>query len=304
MSFAYHHYGFGLNFQSAIPLPEMRMGASDDGEIITIQLGVADRPAGLIDTGLGIFAGPNDVWMEVPEVVRLRVSNGNYICIEPAPYISMGDVRAYLLGTAIGALLHQRGLLPLHASAVEVNGVAIAFCGPSGAGKSTMALHLVKHGYRLLCDDICAIDLSSGTPLLWPGLVNLKLWRETLDASGESADGLEAVVHSIDKYRRPVAELAAYKRYDLTHIFMLERSNNQLPTIDPIKGAQGVAQLVTNTFRGQVVTPMQLQRRHFGQCVTTAQSVTQAKLSRHWDLGLMTSICAAVEEMVMIQTAR
>ena len=43
-----------------------------------------------------------------------------------APGASSRNVRVFLLGSAFGALLHQRGLLPLHANAVEVDGRAVA----------------------------------------------------------------------------------------------------------------------------------------------------------------------------------
>ena len=53
-------------------------------------------------------------------------------------------VRLYLLGTCMGALLFQRKLLPLHGSAVVINGKAYAFVGDSGAGKSTLAAAFSK----------------------------------------------------------------------------------------------------------------------------------------------------------------
>ncbi|MEG8053162.1 hypothetical protein QP185_07710 [Sphingomonas aerolata] len=53
----------------------------------------------------------------------------------------------YLLGTALGALLHQRALLPLHCNAIVHDGKAFLFCGDSGAGKSTLAAVFEARGY-------------------------------------------------------------------------------------------------------------------------------------------------------------
>ena len=38
----------------------------------------------------------------------------------------------------MGALLMQRKILPLHGSAIAIDGKAYAFVGDSGAGKSTL----------------------------------------------------------------------------------------------------------------------------------------------------------------------
>ena len=53
----------------------------------------------------------------------------------------------------------QRKVLPLHGSAIAINGKAYAIIGDSGAGKSTLALAFLNRGYRLLTDDVIAVSL-------------------------------------------------------------------------------------------------------------------------------------------------
>jgi hypothetical protein len=55
-----------------------------------------------------------------------------------------------------------RGLDVLHASAVAIEGRAVAFLGASGAGKTTLAAHLAARGARLVTDDVLAVDLARG----------------------------------------------------------------------------------------------------------------------------------------------
>ncbi|NEX18412.1 MAG: hypothetical protein C1943_17865 [Halochromatium sp.] len=90
----------------------------------------------------------------IKDVARYRVQDGREILVDPLPDADPGDVRLWLLGTALGALLHQRGLLPLHVSALALSGGAYAFCGDSGAGKSTLAAALHRRGLALLTDDV------------------------------------------------------------------------------------------------------------------------------------------------------
>ena len=69
-------------------------------------------------------------------------------------------IRLYILGTCMGAILMQRKILPLHGSAIEIDGKAYAIVGDSGAGKSTLASAFLKQGYQLVSDDVIAVSLS------------------------------------------------------------------------------------------------------------------------------------------------
>ena len=93
--------------------------------------------------------------------------DGNQIVIDAAPDATDRNVRLFLLGSALGALLHQRGLLPLHANAIDLGGGAVAFSGHSGAGKSTIAAWFHDRGHRILADDVCVVGFDqSGRALV------------------------------------------------------------------------------------------------------------------------------------------
>ena len=63
-----------------------------------------------------------------------------------------------LAGTASAFLLALRGETVLHASAVAIEGSALAFVGQSGRGKSTLAALLCVDGAELVTDDVLAVD--------------------------------------------------------------------------------------------------------------------------------------------------
>ena len=72
--------------------------------------------------------------------------------------------RTLSFGPVWAALCHQRGILPLHASAIVTkNGIA-AFAGHSGAGKSTIAALMGSLGYALVADDIVPVSFREGSP--------------------------------------------------------------------------------------------------------------------------------------------
>jgi hypothetical protein len=70
-------------------------------------------------------------------------------------------------GTASALLLALRGETVLHASAVALEGSALAFVGQSGRGKSTVAALLCLDGAKLVTDDVLTVD--AGPPVTCVG---------------------------------------------------------------------------------------------------------------------------------------
>lgn len=65
-----------------------------------------------------------------------------------------------LAGTVCAFLLAMRGKTVLHASAVSVDGAAIAFVGPSGWGKTTLATLMCLSGASMIADDVTTVELG------------------------------------------------------------------------------------------------------------------------------------------------
>jgi hypothetical protein len=68
-----------------------------------------------------------------------------------------------LAGTVSAFVLTLRGHTVLHASAVAIDGTALAFVGQSGRGKSTLATVLCLEGAELVTDDV--LTVSAGLPV-------------------------------------------------------------------------------------------------------------------------------------------
>jgi len=165
-------------------------------------------------------------------------------------------VRAYLLGSAMGALLHQRGLLPLHANAIEIDGRAIAFAGPSGSGKSTLAAYFRARGRRLLSDDVCAVSFGpGGEAVAWPGVPRIKLWTDALAAFGHSAGDLEKVVNWEDKYSLPMTMAAPSGPLPLARIYLLGAAQGK-SRIEALSGAAAFDAVASNIYRSEFAGPL------------------------------------------------
>jgi hypothetical protein len=62
-----------------------------------------------------------------------------------------------------------QGLEVFHASAVVVDGAAVALVGPSRSGKTSVALELCRLGAGFLADDVLALEIGEGGLMGHPG---------------------------------------------------------------------------------------------------------------------------------------
>jgi len=171
----------GLAVASEIELPGAIAASATASPAVTVRAGAV--PASLDDAakkGATWQIAGRRFLFEVPGVARFLLSDGRDIVFEAAAGAERGDVAIFLLGTVFGILLHQRGEIVLHASAVRVNGKAVLFCGSSGAGKSTIAAALAQRGFPVVVDDLCAITLTGAAPLVQPDGRHLKLWAQAI----------------------------------------------------------------------------------------------------------------------------
>ena len=169
-----------------------------------------------------LWIGPEELRLQINGVGHFRILGGHQIGWCPAhPGVSPAKLRTYLLGSAIGALLIQRGLLVLHGNALERDGRAIVCLGASGAGKSTLACALMQQGWRLLADDLVAITPEG---MVLPGIPRIKLWEDALPFFGFSAEHCVPVAAGTAKYLIPSDQLRqAPADAQLSQLYLLER---------------------------------------------------------------------------------
>ncbi|MBS0472122.1 MAG: hypothetical protein JSR60_13695 [Proteobacteria bacterium] len=166
---------------------------------------VASLPSELPDSvaaGPHAFAKPGQLLAVVPGTGRFFARSGETIEFTVDEDADQGMVSLILNGTARGALIHQRGELPLHAATLvpQDGGKALAICGRSGAGKSTLAAELTRRGWNLVADDTTRVTWDGGAALAWPSRDSIKLWKDALDSAGVDPSGLERVLRDADKF--------------------------------------------------------------------------------------------------------
>lgn len=270
---------YGLNVRSELELPELRPhGEAATPDVVVRLGGVADA----FDHD-GLHVSGEDATLSVKGIARYRIRGGHEIVVESAREIPPRNVRLYLLGSAFGALLHQRGLLPLHANAIEIGGRAVAFMGKSGSGKSTLAAWFHDRGHRVIADDVCVVRFDQrGTACVAPGLPRLRLWKEALELSGRDPTGFDrsyAGDEEWDKFDVPMTQADAAET-ELGAVYLLDRGSALL--VRRLSGVAAVEPLAANTYRGAYVERIQGRSAYWRAYVDLAQRVPIFAAERPW----------------------
>ena len=141
----------------------------------------------------------------------------------------------WLNGSVYAAIASMNGLLPIHASAIAVDGEVFAFTGPAGAGKSTLVAALGRHGLPMFCDDTLVLDLSDPDRVIClPGHKRLKLRDDAFELTGAARE--EQVSKSHEKhYAEPAGGIVATALPISDLIFLEEGAELR---ISPILGSE------------------------------------------------------------------
>lgn len=276
----YKYSAFGINMQSEIELPELPAGNFKTHDV-EIQWG--ENPEELHDAiGSGVLyqAKKDDFLFRLNTVGSYRVQKGNSITVERLNSATDEEIRLFLLGSAFGAMIHQRELLPFHGSTVVKNGIAYVIGGTSGAGKSSLAATLVKKGFFLLSDDISVISTEGGKPTVHPGIPHLKLWHDVMAKLEEDVTLYPKVRPQLLKYRKPAGEEFINKSTPIRSIVILNSKNTAGFEIQPVKGVEKFSLLKNNTYRYQYLPGLEKTVQHFRLATELAGACKVFQLKR------------------------
>jgi len=249
----YHYTSFGLQIASEPELPGLMPGAGIPD--VTIRFGEVPEhlPEPIKNKGVAYELNEGSFLLRVPGIARFLVSQGNEIVIDRASGTDDVDLSLFTINTPIGVLLYQRGFLPMHASAIEVNGGCVIFTGVSGVGKSTILASFHQHGYPILADEICAISLSDkGVPYVHPGVAYTWLWRDVLDHFEKDVSTLKHRQNNPEKYRVPIDERFYNMPLPLKRVYVLTTKNTPGIDMEEIKGQEKFLPIKHNAYRYRI----------------------------------------------------
>jgi hypothetical protein len=290
--------GISLVSQIAFPeLPQIRLEHATPYPVNILLDEVQDEWPNAVELDPDCFATPSQYFLRIRGVARYLVTEGREIVVCRDANAQLLDVRGYLLGIIFSVLCQQRGLLPLHASAVRGRDGVVAFLGRSGQGKSSLAAHLAQRGLPVVADDICLID--PGQPeemMVLPTAPWLKLWRNTLQNLGREAEGLTRVFTEDDKYRLPLTQELTPSRID--RLMFLEESSAGV-CFERVSAVEAVPLLMNLTHQAYLLQATGQRAESFLRCSRVASQAKAFRLQRPWGLEYLESTVDAVERFLL-----
>ena len=239
--------------------------------------------------------------IKIEDVADFEVKGGRQILVWPAAGATQKDIEIFLFGPAWAALCHQRGILPLHASAIVTGKGITAFAGHSGVGKSTTAAWLNSFGYELIADDILPVSFNRNSiPGAWPYLRRLKLHPDPIIQLAFAP--AEMVSETLDKGRYFVRPKRTgddkWRRLDRIYLLENEVTDSHAP-IEQITGVDAVHALVDQTYHFNFILGNRRFGDHLAFCTRLASKILiyRVRRSQLSDAGkkLGSLICAHLE---------
>lgn len=299
MTSTYRYQLAGLGFQAPLPLPELGAEWSDAREAdVQIATGaVPAPPQGPAPRGGMAWSSTSECCLlDIHGVARVAVSGGRDIRFERTNGTSDDLLRLYLLGSVLGALWHQRGLLPLHAGAIAIDGRAWAFVGQSGAGKSSLVVTMAACGAGYLCDDVCVLQMTSDKgAYVWPGLARLRVSPEICELLALAG---EPPLDPMGKYTLAPPWPRPHGTRPLAGVVVLETDHDAAqPALDRLDSASALGALLTHTYRPEYLS-MEQRTRHFGLCAAVAGQVPVYRLRRSWGTARLRDDALTVSKLL------
>ena len=291
----------GLQITSEIALPNTllcRDFCPDDNKIIIRRSKVPESLVSATTFQNAQYDG-RDILISIPEVARYMIYDRREILVDADPRAANGDITAFLLGTVFGALCHLRGIVPMHASAIDVRGGCALFAGYSGAGKSTLSAALCARGYQVISDDVCFLrEDNKGNMLVWPGIGRIRLWADAVDQLGYKQSKIERELRGFNKYQIPISppQDPFVPRRLLCLYQLVAAQADEAPRAIQIIGAKSIELLVPNVYRLTLAEYIGAKPHIFSLCASIARQVQIFEFRRQMSFAALPAALDFLEQ--------
>jgi len=289
--FSYLAYGLGI--RSNLPLPDFHPAEAGCDVAVRFER-TGTKPSEIDGQALYVRVTKKEAVIAADDLGVFLVRDGREVTVMPAAGDGERASQLYVAGTAMAIVLFQRGRLALHASAVAVGGKVVAFLGEPGAGKSSLAAALHARGHDLVADDVTAVDLTGGRPLVFPAFPQLKLMPAAAAAVGCDEARLSVLYSGEEKRAYRLSEGFSQDPLPCRQLYLLTEGSET--AFELVRPQEAVLEFVRHSYPTRMLQPGGAS--HFLQCARLARAVPVYRLRRARSLPLLRDLAIAVEEHV------
>ena len=194
----YYYKIYGMKIETDLEFPQLVV--AEDGEAVDVQILRADFSEEVRRKAEDKFYEMGSGYSYFSNTTcQMQIYDGKKLT-----YALTGDgwpqyLQTYILGYGLSFLALQRGMLPIHCSALADDKGAVLIAGESGSGKSTITASFLKNGYRLMADDMALVDGEN----VYPAFPYQKLCRNVALAEGYQLEELIYINEDKDKFLAP-----------------------------------------------------------------------------------------------------
>lgn len=286
---------YNLTLECPLPCPELRPAQGKPQ--VSVRYGDVPRTLAVpVQQGALYQAVENRFLLKLDGIARYLVQNGDEIIIDRVSDATDDEVRLFLLGSCLGALLHQRGILALHAGGIRTERGTVLFTGQSGAGKSTLLSAFLQRGYKMLADDIAGITLNEQkTPVVLPGYPQAKLWADSAEKLTHQTGNLRRVRPQLEKFALPTVNQFAAEPLPLYAMYVLVPHNGTELRLEPVANTEKFNVFLRHTYRWRFLDGLGMRPAHFQLAVKAAQKAIARQVYRPQSPFLLDELADLIE---------
>jgi hypothetical protein len=293
-------YGvYGLSVEADAPI-DGALAADFDSPDVRIRLQAMPPFAPALFASPPVFDDANVEVFRSDDAYGFRYADGTEFVIDDSiiwsawpPTSTPQDTATYLLGPILAFVLRRRGTLSLHASAVVIDGRAVAVAAPPGGGKSTTAAAFADRGVPVITDDVLPIVWRGGVPHAVPGYPRVRLWPEAVGARYGAAEALPLLTPTWTKRYLDVSANFPRAPVPLGAIVVLRGRVAGGPRVAPLAGHEAAMQLVANSSMALYLEP----EMRVAELDGVSALVAGVPLFAAWggdDIARVGELCAAI----------
>jgi len=225
----------------------------------------------------------NEFLTRIERVGSFYAIEGKKITLNPYEDADFMLIKMYLYGFLLPVVLMQRGRFPMHGSCIDIDGKSIVLSGISGAGKSSLAIAFRMAGYRLISDDLIALNESWHEGIYAHyGFPIQKITVDTAKYLKVDTVNLERIPGE-DKFIIPLESEFQKEPVPLEALFEIVTHEGEDVTVVELFGGEKLRCIIANTYNVEMIGTMGLAQEHFSYGTALAKEIKVYRLSRPTD---------------------